>query len=126
MIPDNIRRLIVQFIPSVPFLEALLLLREDRQSCWSTEQLARRLYLSPHAAEALLAQLTKAELLEPAAADSDLYRYRPYPTDVEALMDELAHVYRHNLVEVSTLIHKKTSSKAAAFADALVWRRKEQ
>lgn len=125
MIPDDIRRFIVQCIPTVPYLEALLLLRESRPQEWSGEQLAQRLYLNTPTADALLTQLTHAGLLCQCDAEAPRYVYSPRTPQLGALVDQLAAVYGQNLVEVSTLIHLKTNRKAHLFADAFVWRKKE-
>lgn len=126
MIPADIRRFIVQCIPSVPYLEAWLLLRDSGQRDWDGAQLARRLYMNTPGAEELLAQLARAGLLEQEPSDPARYRYAPRTPKLAALADQLAAVYAQNLVEVSTLIHVKSNSKARVFADAFVWRKKEE
>lgn len=126
MIPDDIRRFIVQCIPSVPFLEALLLLREYADRTWDAAAVAGRLYLEPRAADGLLEELVRARLVARAAEAVHACRYAPETAELAALVDELAAVYRQHLIEVSTLIHSKGGRKAALFADALVWRKKER
>ena len=121
MIPDDIRRFIVQCIPSVPFLEAVLLLRENRHA-WNAPALAARLYLHDDAAAALLAELERTGLVAPEAGG---YAYAPRGEHLAARVDVLADVYRRHLVEVATLIHSKSHRRAQAFADAFVWRNKE-
>lgn len=125
MIPDDIRRFIVQCIPSVPFLEALLLLRESGSREWDSTQLAQRLYLDTPRASALLAQLVRTGLLSVEQSATPRYVYAPRTPQLAALVEQLAVVYGQNLVEVSTLIHLKTNRKAHLFADAFVWRKKE-
>lgn len=125
MIPDDIRRFIVQCIPSVPFLEALLLLRESGCKEWDSAQLAQRLYLDTPTAGVLLAQLTRTGLLRLEESATPRYVYAPRTQQLNILVDQLAAVYGQNLVEVSTLIHLKTNRKAHLFADAFVWRKKE-
>ena len=39
------------------------------------------------------------------------------------MIDRLAEVYYQHLVEVTNLIHSKTSKKAQQFADAFKWRK---
>lgn len=126
MIPDDIRRFIVQRIPSVPFLEALLLLREYPDRTWDAAAVAARLYLDPGAADALLDELVRARLVGRTEAYAHDCRYAPESAELAALVAELAAVYRQHLIEVSTLIHSKGGRKAALFADALVWRKKER
>jgi DNA-binding IclR family transcriptional regulator len=126
MIPDDIRRFIVQCIPSVPFLEALLLLRESRQRDWDGAELATRLYLDTAAAADLLERLARTGLLARDASDPSRYRYAPRTARLADMASELAVVYSQNLVEVSTLIHSKSNRTAHVFADAFVLRRKKE
>ena len=42
-IPEDVRRFVLTSIPSVPFLEALLLMRANPAQGWSRDTLARRL-----------------------------------------------------------------------------------
>ncbi len=124
-IPAEIRRYIVQCIPSVPFLEAVLLMREQPAHCWDHRQLAQRLYLDEPAAHSLLEQIRQAGLLSEDAPGSAQYRYRPDSPALAAMLDRVAAAYAQNLIEVSTLIHLKSSRKAQVFADAFVLRKKE-
>lgn len=123
MIPDDIRRFIVQYVPSVPFLEALLLLRDGAQRDWDSTELAARLYLGAPAAAILLEQLSRIGLLARDAATPPRYRYVPRTAQLGAMVDRLAAVYAQNLVEVSTLIHAGSNRKARLFADAFVLRK---
>jgi DNA-binding IclR family transcriptional regulator len=121
-IPDDVRRFIQHCIPSVPFLEALLLLRDTPQQAWDSAQLASRLYLGTTAAAKLLLRLQRADII---AADGACYRYRPGTPELADILDRLAQVYASHLVEVSTLIHSKPHRKAQLFADAFIWRKDE-
>ena len=70
-IPDDIRRFILTSIPSVPYLEAMLLLRNETQRPWDGKTLAQRLYMSEKAAAQLLAELHEApiaQIVEPHSA----------------------------------------------------------
>ena len=57
-IPQDLRRFVVTGIPSVPFLEALLLLRGEAERAWPSDDIARRLYVRPRDAAALRTPLT--------------------------------------------------------------------
>ena len=57
---DDIKRFILTSIPSVPYLEAMLLLRNQADEPWDSVRLAQRLYLSDKAAAALLDELHQA------------------------------------------------------------------
>lgn len=131
-IPDDIRRFILTSIPSVPYLEAILLLRHDAARAWDGKALAQRLYMSEKAAAQLLVDLCEAAVaraveVEPGAQDplprATVCRYSPGSDDLRRMIDLLAGVYARNLVEVTNLIHSKTSKKAQHFADAFKWRK---
>lgn len=120
-ISDEMRRFILLAVPSVPYLEAMLLMRRDR-AYWRAGELASRLYLSEKAAAELLAQLCAAGVTEAEAADSQRFHYAP-SAELETMIDRLAEVYAANLIGVSTLIHSTTGKKAQHFADAFHFRK---
>ena len=120
-IPDDVRRFILTSVPSVPFLEAMLLLRGEPSAAWDTAALARRLYIPPQTAEDLLRQLAEAGIVATAAEG---VRYRP-PQELGGLVDELARLYAEELVEVTALIHTRQERRARQFADAFRLRKKE-
>ena len=123
-IPEDIRRFVLTSIPSVPFLEALLLLRANPAEAWSRESLARRLYVREKTAEALLADLCTAGMAARCAPpDTDSFRYAPDGDGLRARIDELADLYSTHLVEVTLLIHSSVDRKAQQFADAFKWRK---
>ncbi|SFV06330.1 hypothetical protein [Pseudoduganella namucuonensis] len=120
-IPDDLRRFIWHSIPSVPYLEALLLLRERNTHAWTGAELAQRLYLDERRAQRLLDQLKAAGIAQ--AQDGARFRYAPTTPRLADMLDRLAEVYARHLVDVSTLIHLKTNKKAQLFADAFLWRK---
>ncbi|NHZ91070.1 hypothetical protein F2P45_18905 [Massilia sp. CCM 8733] len=101
------RRLILTSIPSVPHLEALMLLRASAPTPWSAPALAQRLYVTPAAAGAVLEYLCHAGMLN-ADADADAspraYRLRPQR---DRLLATLAQLYSTHLVEITRLIHDR-------------------
>lgn len=121
-IPDDIRRFIILRVPSVPYLEATLLMRAERQSAWSRTALASRLYLSESDVSNILQQLQADGIVTDEANDA-CFRYAPASAELDELLGRLAEVYARNLIAISTLIHSKTSGKAQVLADAFVWKR---
>lgn len=121
-IPEDVRRFILLAIPSVPYLEALLLMRSAQDRAWDAFQIAQRLYLSEKVAAGLLAELAAAGLVDP-EPQAGCFRYRPESEQLTELVDRLALTYSKNLVGVSELIHSKLSKKAQQFVDAFVFRR---
>lgn len=123
-IPEDLRRFVLSAIPSVPFLEALLLLRGDTACAWNAACVAARLYVRERAAHALLEQLCQAGMAEQYdAADAPAWRYRPASAATRELIDRLAELYARQLVQVTTLIHAKLDRKAQQFANAFTWRK---
>lgn len=119
--PADLRRFILTSIPSVPYLEAVLLLRADPAYEWTAADVARRLYLPEQRAAELLQQLGSAGIAERGAAGG--CRYRPAAPDLGDMLDRLAACYASDLVGVSGLIHSTVDKKARQFADAFRWRK---
>jgi Mn-dependent DtxR family transcriptional regulator len=117
---DDVRRFILTSIPSVPYLEAMLLLRNLDTGAWDGKALAQRLYMSEKAAADLLSELHAAGVVQ---LESAGYRYAPQSDELRDKIDRLADVYSSHLIEVANLIHSKTSKKAHQFADAFKWRK---
>jgi hypothetical protein len=120
-IPDDILRFILTSVPSVPYLEALLLLRASSTQTWDAGELARRLYLPQQKAEELLRQLAESGCV---ATDSEGARWRP-PEELATLVDRLAQLYSDDLLGVTAMIHTRQDHRARQFADAFRLRRKE-
>lgn len=119
-IPEDVRRFVLTSIPSVPFLEALLLLRADPSQAWRPEALARRLYIGERVAHGLLDQLCTAGM---ATLTDAGHAYAPRSPALREHIDRLADLYARQLVEVTKLIHSSLDRKAQQFADAFKWRK---
>jgi hypothetical protein len=120
---DDVRRFVLTSIPSVPYLEAALLLRGSPGRGFSTADLAGALYMGDRAARELLQQLTEGGLVVAEAGQSGRVRWQPRDASVAASMDALAQAYATHLVEVTHLIHDATAKKAQRFADAFKLRK---
>ena len=114
-LPQDLRRFILTSIPSVPYLEALLLLRAEPQRSWSAGEAARRLYLPEQRGTELLTELVSAGVVR---RESMGYRYSPATGELAAILDQLAFHYSADLVGISDLIHSRVDKKAQQFADA--------
>jgi hypothetical protein len=123
-IPEDLRRFVLTGIPSVPFLEALLLLRADAGRAWPSAEVAERLYVRGRAAHGLLEQLCHAGMARQCgSADAPAWCYHPATPATGQLIDRLAELYSRQLVQVTTLIHSKLDRKAQQFANAFTWRK---
>lgn len=114
-IPDDVRRFILTAIPSVPYLEALLLMRGAGPVGWEAPALAAGLYLDESAANELLMQLRASAVTVPDPGAAGSVRYAP-AAPLAAIIDRLADVYADNLIGVSMLIHSTMGKQARADA----------
>jgi len=119
-LPPDLRRFILTSIPSVPYLEALLLLRAEPQREWDAAALARRLYLPEARAGELLQGLVSAGIAQQGVAGA---RYGPGSDELKGMLDQTAAMYAADLVGISDLIHSRVDKKAQQFADAFRWRK---
>lgn len=122
IIPEDLRRFILTSVPSVPFLEALLLLRSHPERAWQPDTLARRLYIRERVAQALLEDLCTAGVAG-CPEDAGSYLYQPASDELRDRIDRLADLYAKHLVDVTNLIHSTLDRKAQQFADAFKWRK---
>src|SRR3954452_20582919 len=95
-VPDEVRRFILASVPSVPFLEALLLLRSRPQDSWDAALLARRLYVGDAHALALLQSLADASVA--VVGGDGHYCYAPDGAGLREVIDALAATYSANLL----------------------------
>jgi hypothetical protein len=120
-LPADVRRFILTSVPSVPYLEAVLLLRAAPQEAWDASQLARRLYVPERTAAELLALLRESGIAQGTGSDATV-RYAP-PAELAELLDRMAQAYAANLVGVTDLIHSRIDRRAQQFADAFRFRK---
>lgn len=116
----HVRRFILASVPSVPYLEAVLLLRGEPGLAWDAALLARRLYVPERRGAELITQLRQGEIASDAG--SGAVRYAP-ATELAALLDAVAEAYAADLVTVSSLIHSHKDRRAQQFADAFRFRK---
>jgi hypothetical protein len=119
-IPDDLRRFILTSIPSVPFMEAMLLFKALPGQPVATRSVAARLYVGEKQAALLVEQLCAARIVEPAGGGA--HRYAP-DAALAAMLDRIAHAYVQNLIGVTRLIHSRTERMAQQFADAFKFRK---
>ena len=118
-VPERLRRYILTSVPSVPFVEAMLIFRAKPAMPHTIDDVARNLYIGGQQAAQILEQLRAAHIIEPVDGG---HRYSP-PPDLVPVLDELAAYYGSNLVEVTSLIHTHVGRMAQQFADAFKLRK---
>jgi len=118
VLPEELRRFILTSVPSVPFVEAMLLFRGAGRKPLTTGEIARRLYIGDAGAAEVIAQLQSSGIVQPAEVPATGHRYAPATPELTALLDTLAAFYATHLVQVTDMIHSTTARKATQFADA--------
>ena len=121
-LPPDVRRFILTSVPSVPYLEAVLLLRAESERAWDAAQLARRLYIPERRGAELATQLRENGIAAAATAGEGGIRYAP-AAELATVLDAVAHAYATDLVTVSSLIHSGKDRRAQQFADAFRFRK---
>jgi hypothetical protein len=120
-IPENLHRLILTSVPSVPYLEALLFFRANATRAVSVRELSSRLYMPEKAAFELVLQLRDAGIVR-AEPGTDLHRYAA-EGELADMLDLLASHYSKNLIGVTEVIHARTGRRAQQFADAFKFKK---
>ena len=120
-VPDEVRRFILTSIPSVPYLEALLLLRSEPARAWDSFNVASRLYVGENQARELLNAMQQSGIA--ACTESGGFLFSPKPPELAEVIDALAATYSHNLVGVTDLVHSRVEKRAQQFADAFRWKK---
>lgn len=118
-LPPDVRRFVLTSVPSVPYLEAVLLLRADPGQGWDAAALARRLYVPERTGAELVAQLRDGGV---ASDEAGTVRYAPSP-ELGELLERVAHAYATDLVTITGLIHSRIDRRAQQFADAFRFRK---
>jgi hypothetical protein len=119
-LPADVRRFILASVPSVPYLEAVLLMRAEPQQAWSASQLARRLYVPERTGVELLQLLSSSGIAQ--AAGEQAVRYAP-TAELAEVIERVAAAYAADLVGVTDLIHSRIDRRAQQFADAFRFRK---
>ena len=122
-IPDELRRFILTSIPSVPFVEAVLLFMTQAGLSLDASLVARRLYMPEPNAAQLIRQLAGAGIVEP---DGAAWRLAPQSKELDRLLHLLAAYYSSHLIEVTDLIHSRSARQAQQFAEAFRVRKEKE
>ncbi len=97
-------RSFISTLPSVPFVEALLLVHGAPDQIWTAEAIARQLYLqSVTQAELIVRQLVERGLCV-CTRDGQL-AYSPADPALHGVVGQLATIYRRQLIEITEMVH---------------------
>ena len=124
-IPPDVPDFLMKYINSIGELEALLLLRDRRDSGWTMASVAERLYISETDAFHLLEHLVEVNLVARDAKNPLQFRYHPDSDELDGLVTSTSAIYAKHLVPVTNLVHSKSRTRIQEFADAFRLKRKE-
>lgn len=114
LIPDDLRDFILKHFDSIAQLEAVLLLRQNPLETWTSERIARRLYINVSQAATILSRLCEDGLLQ---CKTDLYYFECSDDFKKVKIDILARIYARHIVPVTNIIHSNPL-RIQKFADA--------
>lgn len=114
-IPPSVEAFVGDWIGSIAELELLLLVAEDSSKAWGIDAVARELYVTPAAAEAILVRMTARGLLTHTA---DGYRFTPRTPELADTITALRELYAIRRLRVVELIYAGPTEKYQSFADA--------
>jgi hypothetical protein len=114
----QVDRFIIEQIDSVPHLEALLLLFNSRPKAWSTNEMAKSLYVHDEVAAKILEGLLQRSLIAASPGGVRLFFSSGSDEAQNRLLEDVDAIYRKEVVRISSIIHSKASAGVRDFARA--------
>jgi hypothetical protein len=118
VISDDVRRFVLTSIPSVPYLEAVLLFHHSAAVERDAGEVARALYVPEPRAQELLDLLLSAGILASCPGVPPRWRFEPRDEALRLAIHELALAYPSDVIAITHLIHDSAGRNAHMFADA--------
>jgi DNA-binding transcriptional regulator GbsR (MarR family) len=112
---EDVLRFIADRIDTVPEIEALLLLWEQRPVALTAQELASKLFISASNSTAVISALEQRKLVR---RTGNRYAYDSAWEPHSAFMAQVASTYRDHLIRIATLIHSKAPRAVREFARA--------
>jgi RIO-like serine/threonine protein kinase len=112
-----VEQFILDQIDSIPHLEALLLLWNNRPKAWPADELAKRLYVNLENAKGILQDLARLRLIVSDAGPPEQY-FCELKSEGDDLLAAVDATYRRELIRISNIIHSKPSAAVRDFARA--------
>jgi predicted transcriptional regulator len=122
----QVDRFILEQIDSVPHLEALLLLFNSRPKAWSTEDMAKSLYVRSEVASKILDGLLHRNLIAKNSPQPDFFFYSPDDEARNQMLSDVDAIYRKEVVRISSMIHSKASAGLRDFARAFRFKKDDK
>jgi hypothetical protein len=117
-LPADVQRFILTSVPSVPFMEALLLFHREPSRAFTPAEVGRALYMPEAAAARLVDALEAAGLVLPVPGRRRACRFEGAGDELRRVVDRVAACHATHLIEITHLIHDGTQRSATRFADA--------
>lgn len=114
----QVDRFVLEQIDTVPHLEAMLLLFNSRPKAWSTDEMAKSLYVRNEVASRILDNLLHRNLIAVSPDQSDGFFYSADDEGQNKLLHDVDAIYRKEVVRISSMIHSKASAGVRDFARA--------
>jgi hypothetical protein len=118
----EVLRFIGLCIPTVPHLEAMLLMWETTPRLWNAAEIAARIYVTEDAAGQILKDLERCGIAELDSIKPAFFKYSS-ASDWTATLPLVAHTYRRQLSKVARYIHAQGPKSVREFSRAFRLRR---
>jgi DNA-binding MarR family transcriptional regulator len=115
---SQVDQFIIEQIDSVPHLEALLLIWNNRPQAWSAKTMGESLYVRTETAAKILDSLAQRKLIAATPDRPGSYIYHSYSSEADELLKDVDATYRKEIVRISSLIHSKATAGVRDFARA--------
>ena len=122
--PADLKQFLAQHVESLAQLEALLMMHREPQRTWTSDEVARGLYISGDMCQGIIADLERRGFVVQ-QANGEGVRYAGQDAERTALLSRLAALYRERRVAVITQIYSSPMTKVQTFADAFRLRRED-
>ena len=103
-----------------------MLLFNSQPKTWSTEEMARSLYVRNEVASKILDSLVQRNLIAVSPDKLDLFFYDAEDRADNELLQPVDAIYRKEVVRISSLIHSKASAGVRDFARAFRFKKDDK
>jgi hypothetical protein len=122
----QVDRFVLEQIDSVPHLEALLLLFNSQPKAWSTDEMAKSLYVRNEVAAKILDGLLHRNLIALSRSQAGFFFYDPDDEARNQMLSDVDAIYRKEVVRISSMIHSKASAGVRDFARAFRFKKDDK
>jgi len=118
-IPERVRRLVHEHLPSMEHVELLLLLVNSEKEGFLPSDAAKQLGVDSELTTRRLADLVNSGLaVKEGPPGLERYRYHPSDLDLRQAVEQLVDAYRTRPVSLIRVVYERPPESAQRFADA--------